>query len=247
MDNARELLHQLTEETRGQFKQQQVIMSFGEFLEKLIEHPLSLTRNASQYLHDTFTYYGPSQEQTANQHVRWQIFDEGTEKHVPIIGAESVQDEIYKALSAFNRQGHANKLVLLHGPNGSAKSSIVESLTHAMHRYSQSEEGAVYRFNWIFPTEKSHTTKAMGASAPIGFGSDQDLDRLKTDTFAFLEESKIASKIHSEFRENPIFLIPLPTRQIWLKQWISKVSNCSPEDVDLPVHITLPVFQSETS
>lgn len=240
MDNARELLHQLTEETRGQFKQQQMIMSFGEFLEKLIEHPLALTRNASQYLHDTFAYYGPSQEQTANHHVRWQIFDEGTEKHVPIIGAESVQDEIYKALSAFNRQGHANKLILLHGPNGSAKSSIVESLAYAMHRYSQTDEGAVYRFNWIFPTEKSHTTKAMGASAPIGFGSDQDLDRLKTDTFAFLEESKIASKIHSEFRENPIFLIPLPTRQIWLKKWISMASNCNPEDAELPVHVTLP-------
>jgi hypothetical protein len=40
MDNARELLHQLTEETRGQFKQQQVIMSFGEFLGKTYRTPV---------------------------------------------------------------------------------------------------------------------------------------------------------------------------------------------------------------
>jgi hypothetical protein len=70
--------------------------------------------------------------------------------------------------------------VLLHGPNGSAKSSIVESLDTTPCTVTVIQMRArCIAFNWIFPTEKSHTTKAMGASAPIGFGSEQDLDRLK--------------------------------------------------------------------
>jgi hypothetical protein len=42
-----------------------------------------------------------------------------------LIGQEHVQEEIYRALSNFVREGRPNRLVLLHGPNGSAKSTIV--------------------------------------------------------------------------------------------------------------------------
>ena len=66
---------------------------------------------------------------------RWKLFDlpwdSGTTqdaKHLPrgaLIGQEQVQAEIYRALSNFVREGRPNRLVLLHGPNGSAKSTIV--------------------------------------------------------------------------------------------------------------------------
>ena len=57
-----------------------------------------------------------------------------------------------------------NKLILLHGPNGSAKSTFIRCLGRALEHYSTLDEGALYRFSWIFPAQKQH------ASGGIGFG-----------------------------------------------------------------------------
>ncbi|SME96079.1 hypothetical protein [Pseudobacteriovorax antillogorgiicola] len=239
MTESAEFLQNLNQETRSLFQERQVILSFGDFLQRLTERPSVFIRNASQYLFDVFQHYGPSEVTTDNHYTRWKIFDMGTERNIPIIGSESVQDEIHKVISSFTRQGYSNKLIVLHGPNGSAKSSILDSLSDAMKSYSETEEGAVYRFNWIFPTDKSLTSKRMGTSGPIGFGGEED-NINHSESFAYLEEAKIASKIHSEFKENPIFLIPMPQREAYLRKWLAKEQEISEDQVELPPHILLP-------
>ncbi len=238
MTEANHLLHNLNVEARSLFQERQAILSFVDYLKLLEEQPTRLIRNANQYLFDVFNHYGLSEQWSENGHPRWKIFDIGTERNIPIIGAESVQEEIFNILSSFIRQGYSNKLIVLHGPNGSAKSSIIESLSNAMRYYSETEEGVVYRFNWIFPTDKSLTSKSMGISGPIGFSPEKD--DIGGDSFAYLDESRIASKIHSEFRENPIFLIPMPQREQWLRKWLAKEKNTSPDNTDLPPHVKLP-------
>ena len=223
MTEANQLLQNLNMEARSLFQERQVILSFSDFLKRVEEQPTRLVRNASQYLYDVFEFYGPSDLPPDNGYKRWKIFDVGTERHVPIVGGESVQHEINNVLSSFIRQGYSNKLIVLHGPNGSAKSSIIESLAHAMRRYSETEEGAVYRFNWIFPTDKTLSAKKMGISGPIGFAADSAKDDY--NSFAYLDEARVASKIHSEFKENPLFLIPMPQREEWLRSWIAEERN----------------------
>ncbi len=234
MTEVNDLLHQLNQESRTLFQERQVILSFSGFLNRLRERPSHMVRNAAQYLYDTFNHFGTS-GLSQEGHTRWRIFDIGTHKNVPIVGSEGVQDEIYKIITGFVRQGYSNKLLLMHGPNGSAKTSIVESIAHAMQKYSETDEGAVYRFNWIFPTDKSLTAKAMGAHGPIGFtGETSDYTSLREESFAFLEEAKIASKIPSEYKENPLFLIPLPHRETLLRRWFA-VEQAIPEaDVEVP-------------
>jgi serine protein kinase len=241
MAEATDLLYQLNQQSRSLFQERQVILSFSGFLRKLRECPSHLIRNSAQYLYDTFNHFGRTEPGNGlEDFARWKVFDLGTHKNVPIIGSEGVQDEIFKVITGFVRQGYSNKLIMLHGPNGSAKTSIIESIGHAMQRYSETEEGAVYRFNWIFPTDKSLTSKAMGAVGPIGFSGIQGEDSsVREDSFAFLDESKIASKIHSEYKENPIFLIPMPQRAIWLKQWISEETGVPESEVEIPQHILL--------
>jgi serine protein kinase len=51
----------------------------------------------------------------------------------------------------------------MHGPNGSAKSTIAACVLRALEHYSTLDEGAVYRFHWVFPSKKT----VRGA---IGFG-----------------------------------------------------------------------------
>src|SRR5437868_3309085 len=79
------------------------------------------------------------------------------------------------------REGRTNRLILLHGPNGSAKSTCIASLQRGMEHYSTLDEGALYRFNWIFPSQK--LTKGG-----IGFsGGAFEAEGGAADTYAYLE------------------------------------------------------------
>ncbi|MBC7660687.1 MAG: hypothetical protein H7249_13410 [Chitinophagaceae bacterium] len=238
MTEVNDLLHQLNQESRSLFQERQVILSFSGFLNRLRERPSHMVRNSAQYLYDTFNHFGSSKI-SQDGHTRWHIFDLGTHKNVPIVGSEGVQDEIYKIITGFVRQGYSNKLLMMHGPNGSAKTSIVESIAHAMQKYSETEEGAVYRFNWIFPTDKSLTAKAAGSHGPIGFSGNQEYASLREDSFAFLEEAKIASKIPSEYKENPVYLIPLPYRETLLRRWLAVELNIPEADVEIPQNLMM--------
>ena len=228
------LLHSFSDSSKLLFKQRKSLLTFADYLALVQKSPRALIRNSATYLRDVFDHFGTSGE-TAG---RFKIFDLGTERHVPIIGGEPVQKEFYNILQAFVRQGVTNKLIMLHGPNGSAKTSTIESIAHAMQVYSELDEGAVYRFNWVFPVDKSSSAKLRGESGPIGFAKTA-MEDSGQDSYALLDESEIASKLISEFKENPIYLIPAPTRETWLRNWISVLEGCAPGDVDLPPHILL--------
>ena len=95
---------------------------------------------------------------------RWRLFDcpfDGGKD--ALMGQEEVQAAVYRLVSNFAREGRTNRLILLHGPNGSAKSTFVACMQRAMEHYSTLDEGALYKFNWIFPSQK--LTKGG-----IGFG-----------------------------------------------------------------------------
>jgi len=241
------LLTGFTDASKFLFKQRKTLLSFADFLTIVQKNPRSMIRNSSSYLRDVFDHFGRSDSKvdgarSGTTHVqgleRFKIFDIGTERQIPIIGGESVQKEFYNIIQAFVRQGVSNKLIMLHGPNGSAKTSTIEAIAHAMQLYSEQDAGALYRFNWVFPTDKSTTSKIRGESGPIGFGKSSAQES-GPSSYALLDESEIASKIVSEFKENPIYLIPMPTREIWLRNWIAQQEACSPDDVELPPNILL--------
>ncbi len=228
------LLHSFSDSSKSLFKQRKSLLTFADYLALVQKSPRALIRNSATYLRDVFDHFGTSGEPAG----RFKIFDLGTERHIPIIGGEPVQRDFYNILQAFVRQGVTNKLIMLHGPNGSAKTSTIESIAHAMQVYSELDAGAVYRFNWVFPVDKSSSAKLRGESGPIGFAKTAAEDSGPA-SYALLDESEIASKLVSEFKENPIYLVPMPIRETWLRNWISSVEGCSPEDVDLPPHILL--------
>ncbi|MEY4630362.1 MAG: hypothetical protein RIQ81_482 [Pseudomonadota bacterium] len=229
--NVANLLDGFTATSKNLFKQRKTVITFPDFLALVQKQPRRMIRNSATYLRDAFDHFGRTGD-------RFRIFDIGTERHIPIIGGEQVQKDFYNILQAFVRQGYANKLIMLHGPNGSAKTSTVESVAHAMQMYSEQEEGAVYRFNWVFPNDRSAAPKTKGESGPIGFGKSAD-NHTQPASYALLEEGDIASKLVSEFKENPVYLIPMPQREQWLKTWIAQNEGCAPEEVELPPHILL--------
>ncbi len=238
MNNAQDYLHQVSAQLEDRHRKQDVTLTFQEFLEGVRASPRQHIRDACKYIIDAFDYFGSKETTSGNiKTTRYKIFDIGTEKGDPIIGGETVQSEIYKTLQSYVKQGQYSKLILLHGPNGSSKSSTVDAVAYSMQRYSETSEGAVYRFNWIFPTDRSATPSMKGELSPIGFDSGKISSGESSKSYAHLDDSKIASKIASEYKENPLFLLPMPFREEFLRQAIADKEGLKPESVELPPHI----------
>ena len=126
-----------------------------------------------------------------------------------LVGQEPVQAEVYRALANFAREGRPNRLVLLHGPNGSAKSTLAGCIMRALERYSLLDEGALYRFNWVFPSSKT----VKGA---LGFGEERN--RVEVASYAHLPDDQIDAKLLVEVRDHPLFLLPVDDRRRLLER-----------------------------
>jgi predicted Ser/Thr protein kinase len=195
---------------RERFEAEKRVLSFSEYLEEFAAHPFRHTRDAARYIGDCFDYYGSYEvDRPWGKLTRYRLFDlefereDGFVSSDFLVGHEAIQEAFHRALKNFAREGRANRLLLLHGPNGSAKSTFAQCLMRALEHYSKSDEGALYRFSWMFPRGTDGKT--------IGFGSRDDGPR-PGETYAHLPEGRIDVKMRSPIREHPLLLVPLNER-----------------------------------
>ncbi len=204
---AREQLGHLGDSIRETFAKNKRVLSFTEYLDLVLTKPTQQLRSSAQYIKDCFDFFG-SQEVTRpyGRFRRFKLFDcpwdDGREK---LVGQENVQRKVYRSLTKFVNEGAANKLILLHGPNGSSKSTLVRCIGRAMENYSGTDEGAVYRFNWVFPGRKK-------TKSDIGFAGEQDLPG-NVESFAHLSDEFVDARLTDELRDHPMFLIPKERRE----------------------------------
>src|SRR5579883_1469219 len=148
LDTVKELLGSLGGAVRDDFTRNRRVMSYAEYLALVCAEPTRQLRTATQYIVDCFDYYGSTIVKYPWGEVRrFHLFDApwaGGEDR--LFGQEIVQNQVYRVLRTFVQDGRPNKLVLLHGPNGSAKSTFIRCLGRALEHYSTHEEGALYRF-----------------------------------------------------------------------------------------------------
>lgn len=238
---SRDLMESLTQNVKRDFKEKNYICSFEEYLEVLFKNPKRLTRNAAEYFKDMIEYFGVAEESGEDnlKTRRYRLFERQRSKSKPaIIGQADAHEQIYRVIEQFVRQGRVDKLILLHGPNGSSKSSTAEALAFALEEYSKTDEGAVYRFNWIFPNDKAgfEGLSDTNHGKHIGFG-DAAAGRNAKNSFAHLIEDEILCKIISELKENPVFLLPRKERiQLYL-QSMEKHTGRKLSVEDIPQHI----------
>ncbi len=197
-------LSQATSDFREAFASKRRVLSFGEYFALFVQDTAQQVRSAAQYLKAAIDHYGTESIKTPRGDlVRWKLFDcpwdDGKDS---LRGQEEVQGAIFRLVSNFAREGRTNRLILLHGPNGSAKSTLVGCLQRGLEHYSSLDEGALYKFNWIFPSQKI-------AKGGIGFGGVSGADGAGgPESYAFLEDEFIESKIVDELRDHPILLLP---------------------------------------
>ena len=239
MPESHSMLEELSREYQKQHRKNKVILTFNQFINLVQEQPRKYIRNSWQYILDTMEYFGTRESSShgIEYPMRFKLFDMGTEEKIPIISGEQAQSEIHNILKSFNKSAHGLKLVLLHGPNGSAKTSTIETIANGMQVYSHKEEGAIYRFNWIFPADREALPQGHGDAGTIGFGSGKNNPEPHKESYALLEDNKIASKLISEYKENPLFLVPMPYREQMLRSWLSAKEGIPEDDIDIPSHM----------
>lgn len=204
--DARRFLQDVGSTVSSDFSKNRSLLSFEEYLQLFSGASHLQARNAAQYLKDAIDSFGTEMvPHPSGQVRRFKVFDAIKDGHqVRVAGQEEVQNALYRLLGNFVRAGRINKLILMHGPNGSAKSSLAESLKRGLEIYSQTPDGALYTFNWVFPKEKL-------VKGSIGFGDHVPSGAVST--YAHLEAEDIEVRLTNPLREHPLFLIPREERR----------------------------------
>ena len=215
----RDILRGLGDAVRDDFTRNRRVMSFAEYLALVAVEPTRQLRSATQYIVDCFDHYGTETVRYPWGEVRrFRLFDApwaGGEDR--LFGQEHVQNGVYQVLRSFVRDGRPNKLVLLHGPNGSAKSTFIRCLGRALEHYATLDEGALYRFSWIFPASK-HTRSGIGFGGAAGAGAPA-LE--STESFAYLPDDVIDARLGDELRDHPLLLVPIDERVKLIEQLVA--------------------------
>ena len=211
----KDLIRGLGDSVRDDFTRNRRVMSFAEYLDLVVSEPTRQLRSSAQYIVDAFDHFGSSQVKYPWGEVRhFHMFDapwaNGEDR---LFGQEHVQNAVYKVMRSFVQDGRPNKLILLHGPNGSAKSTFIRCMGRGLEHYSTLDEGALYRFSWIFPSTKS-------TKGGIGFGGIGASAHDALDSFAYLPDDQVDARLGDELRDHPLLLVPFEDRQKLIDQLV---------------------------
>ncbi len=134
-----------------QFRKKNWEGSFEEYLDLVRSNPL-VTRNAFERVYDMILSYGTdSYEEGREKHLRYRFFEDPESGGADaVFGLENQLATLVNAFkSAAQGYGIEKRVLLLHGPVGSSKSTIARQLKKGLERYSARDEGALYTLGWV--------------------------------------------------------------------------------------------------
>ena len=187
------------EEVNKEEGRYQNVLSFDDYMKLYEKNSEKELRPTNIYLRDMFDYFGKDEKGT------FKLFTNEHADAPPVQGQIKTQKRIYQFLQNFMEEGFNNKFILLIGPNGSSKSSLIKKIMLAAEDYSNTDEGSLFSFSWVFPIDQ-FVKGSLGLSSTMG---DKNIS-----SYAFLEDKDISAIITSELKDHPLLLIPIKTRQL---------------------------------
>lgn len=192
------ILNQLSSKfNKEAFKKLNEEMSFSDYLELVYSKP-RLARTAYQYLYDMIMSKGTRKiERYRKTYIHYNFFDDS---EIPIFGLEETLHQLVQFFKgAAGGYGPERRVLLLHGPVGSSKSTILRCIKRGLEKYSQADEGAWYTFKWVnLPTGKE--------------------DGIYTQ-----------AEDESPMHEDPLKLLPIDIRKQVLAELNEVLTNSTPE------------------
>ncbi len=137
------------------FREQHWDGSFSDYLDLVTKNP-RIARNAFQRVYDMIMHFGVERYTSLREEmIRYKFFGdpigEGTDAIFGLDSALMHLVDFFK--SAAHQYGTERRILLLHGPVGSSKSTIARLLKKGLEHYSALDEGALYSFSWEIPDE----------------------------------------------------------------------------------------------
>src|SRR6266581_4467463 len=169
---------------------------------KLIQDSPRVTRNAFQRIYDMILSYGIEEHvEHKKKTSRYRFFRDdrhgGRDAVYGIDQSLTHLVDIFK--SASRNYGTERRVILLHGPVGSAKSTIVRLLKKGLEEYSHTPDGAMYSFAWT------------------NIAND-----LEKEVYAMVND-----ELPCPMREEPLHLIPSGQREKLLEELMRNSSDPS--------------------
>lgn len=164
---------------------------FSAYLSMVEQNP-RICRTAFQRIYDMIMSFGSTEYSEYKKKItRYTFFDDPIENGKDAVYGSDIH--LMKLVNAFQsaarRYGTEKRILLLHGPVGSAKSTVVRLLKKGVENYSRKPEGALYSFRWV-KKELNDTRNIFGT----------------------------AQEIRSPMHEDPLLLIPIEARRELLKE-----------------------------
>ncbi len=135
---------------QDQFRELNWTGSFGQYLDLVVEQP-DILRTAHQRIYDMILSFGSEEIVVSKEKLtRYNFFSD------PLGGGKEAIFGLEKTLaglvdhfkSAAYGYGSEKRVLLLHGPVGSSKSTIVRLMKRGLEHYTRTTEGAIYTYSW---------------------------------------------------------------------------------------------------
>lgn len=124
--------------------------TFEEYLDIVRQEP-KVTRNAYQRLYDMILSHGTEEfYEYKEKYTRFKFFNDFAARHGDAIYGldRTLMNLVNVFKSAAKGYGTERRVLLLHGPVGSSKSTIARLLKKGLEDYSKTEEGRLFTFAW---------------------------------------------------------------------------------------------------
>lgn len=140
--------------------------TFEDYLNLIRENP-RITRNAFQRMYDMIIESGTEEYVDVKKKIiRYKFFDDlENDGKDAVFGLDIPLMKLVGVLrSAALGYGTEKRVILLHGPVGSAKSTICRLLKRGLEEYAKRDAGALYTFDWVDPDHQLNGLLGKGAT-----------------------------------------------------------------------------------
>ena len=134
--------------------------NFQDYIDILSDDP-RVTRTAYQRLYDMIVTYGTDEYIDSKKRVtHYRFFDDPDNNGEDAVYGLDIP--LMKLVNVFKsaamRYGTERRLILLHGPVGSSKSTIARLLKKGLERYSRTPDGRLFSFSWVEKDKEGRET-----------------------------------------------------------------------------------------
>ncbi len=143
--------------------------SFEDYLGMVMERP-EVVRNAYQRVYDMVMSFGFERyRQFKNDLVRYHFFSDPMGGGAD--GIYGLDEQLMQLVDVFRSAasgyGTDRRILLLHGPVGSSKSTIARLLKKGIEHYSRTDDGALYTYSWMLDEHAGPTAKTHEFASPM--------------------------------------------------------------------------------